>query len=210
MALPEGTATTNITKKRSGYEELGRVASVRAIMPSYLSAALAPQLHRLQHHVHPDLVPVPKTIDKGLVRVVDADERAIELVGLDAVAESGSREPIEAGRRVFEARLPCPALERDIDGVRHLRGQLVERERRDEAEDPPRNARRDGDQVGVREWIKGREPVQPSSNELDEARVSHGVERRPLMPRRSASDMRRPPPCWRNSSISRPRARTFW
>lgn len=47
MALPEGTATANITNKRSGYEELGRVSSVRAITPAYLTFADYPWLGAL-------------------------------------------------------------------------------------------------------------------------------------------------------------------
>lgn len=61
--------------------------------------------------------------------------------------------------------------------MRHLRRQLVERERRDQAEDAPRHARRDGDEVGVRERRKRREPVQPPGDRLDDAGVTHGVER---------------------------------
>jgi hypothetical protein len=53
----------------------------------------------------------------------------------------------------------------------------VERERRDQAEDALRDTRRDGDEVGVRERLKRREPVQPPGDRLNDTGVTHGVER---------------------------------
>jgi hypothetical protein len=53
----------------------------------------------------------------------------------------------------------------------------VERERRDQAEDALRDARRDRDEVGVRERLERRAPVQPPGDGLDDAAVTHGVER---------------------------------
>jgi hypothetical protein len=64
----------------------------------------------------------------------------VEFVRLDALVERWAREPEEARRRVVEAWLGLASLERDVDGVRNLRRQLVERERGDEAEDALRDA----------------------------------------------------------------------
>ena len=82
------------------------------------SAALAPQPHRLQYHVHADLVPVAEAVGEGLLRVVYADGSTIELVRLDALVERWPREPEEARRRIVEARLPRPTLERDVSADR--------------------------------------------------------------------------------------------
>ena len=142
-----------------------------------LSTALAPEPHRLQHHVHADLIPVPEAVGKGFFRVVDANRYAIEFVHLDAFVERWPGEPEEARWRVVEARLPRSALDRNVDGVRHLRCQLMKRQRRDETENALRGSRCDNDEVGVCKRLEGRESVEPSSDWRDNASVSHGVER---------------------------------
>src|SRR5688500_13926042 len=52
-----------------------------------LLAALTPEPQRLERDVHADLIPVPEAIDEGLLRVIDADRYAVELMRLDAVVE---------------------------------------------------------------------------------------------------------------------------
>lgn len=47
----------------------------------------------------------------------------------------------------------------------------------DQTEHALRDARRDGDEVRVRERRKRREPVQPPGDGLNDAGVTHGVER---------------------------------
>jgi hypothetical protein len=64
--------------------------------------------------------------------------------------------------------------------VWHLRRQLVERERGDEAEDALRDALGHRDEVRVRERVERREAVHPSGDGHHDAVVSHRVERLPV------------------------------
>jgi hypothetical protein len=64
--------------------------------------------------------------------------------------------------------------------VRHLRRQLVERERGDEAEDALRDALGHRDEVWVCERVERREAVHPSGDGHHDAGVSHRVERLPV------------------------------
>lgn len=64
-----------------------------------------------------------------------------------------------APRSRSQWRLPRPALEGDVDRVRHLRGEFVQGQRRDETQHALRDPRRDGDEVGISEGLEGREPT---------------------------------------------------
>src|SRR5690606_17376899 len=119
-----------------------------------LAAPFTPQLQRLQHDVHTKLIPVAETVDQGLLLVVDAYLYAIEPVVLDALVERRPREPEEACWRVVEARLRLSSLNRHVDRVWHLRRQLVEGERRNEAEYAFRDALCHRDEVRVGERLE--------------------------------------------------------
>src|SRR5229473_7893750 len=107
--------------------------------------APSPEPECLEDHVHAELVPELESVGDRLLRAVDANWNAVDLVNLDAVPERGPGELEDPDWGVVDpGRILLPALDRDVHFVRHVARELVERERRYEADDSFRDTGRHG------------------------------------------------------------------
>src|SRR3989442_14881423 len=101
-----------------------------------LARAPSPEPELLEDYVHAELVPELECVGDRLLGAVDANWNAIDLVNLDALAESSPGELEDSDRWIVDAgRVLLSALDRDVHFVRHLGRELVEGERRDKADD---------------------------------------------------------------------------
>src|SRR5712664_3412751 len=139
--------------------------------------APAPEPKRLEDHVHPQLVPELERVGDRLLGAIDANWNAVDLVNLDALAESSPGELEDSDRRVVDAgRVLLSALDREVHFVRHLGREFVEGERRDEADDSFRDPRRHGHEIGASQRSQVPQPEETPAQLLDDASVAHRVE----------------------------------
>src|SRR5437870_5358868 len=139
--------------------------------------APSPEPERLEDHIHAELVPELEGVGDRLLGAVDANWNAVDLVNLDALAESSPGELEDSDRWVVDAgRVLLSALDRDVHSVRHLGRELVEGERRDEADDSLRHPRRHGHEIGASQWRKVPQPKETPAQLLEDAGVAHRVE----------------------------------
>src|ERR1044071_1484111 len=70
----------------------------------FFPATFTPHPKSLQHDIDADLVSVTEAVDEGLLGVVSAHGRAVDLVRLDPLMKRGPGEPEEARGRGRSAR----------------------------------------------------------------------------------------------------------
>lgn len=96
-----------------------------------------PKTKGLYCDFQPNAVPIFEDIGDRLLWAVYADREGIELMNLDTLPKSSSRELMYVDRWIVDARRsPRPSLDRNVDPVRNLRRELVVGKRRNQTDDP--------------------------------------------------------------------------
>src|SRR5205814_630125 len=135
----------------------------------------APEPERLENHIHAQLVPELERVRDRLLRAVDVNWNIVDLMNLDALAERGPGELEDSDWWVVDSgRVLLSALNCDVHFVRHLGRELVEGERRDEADDSFRNSLRHGHEIGASQRRQAPQPKETPTQPLEHAVV--GVE----------------------------------
>src|SRR5207253_525548 len=137
----------------------------------------SPEPERLKDYVHAELVPELEGVGDRLLGAVDANWNAVDLVNVDALTERGPGELEDTDRWVVDpGRVLFAALDGDVHFVRHLGRELVEGERRDEADDSFRDPRRHGHEIGASQRRQVPQPKETPAQLLEDAGVAHRVE----------------------------------
>lgn len=109
-----------------------------------------------------------RTVRAAARRIGDEHLHAAELTCLNTYSKGRSRPPIDPNRGVLDVRSSAPLLHRNIDGVRNLSGELVERQGRNEADDRTGHTAADGHQVRLLQRFTVRETVETATDLLEE------------------------------------------
>src|SRR6267142_1154796 len=171
MEILPSSAAGSLQSLQVGTHDPINTAMARMLKQAlHISArAPSPEPERLEDYVHAELVPELEGVGDRLLGAVDANRNAVDLVNLDARAESSPGELEDSDRWVVDpGRALLSALDRDIHFVRHLGRELVEGERRDEADDACRDPRRHGHEIGASQRRQVPQPEETPAQLLDD------------------------------------------